>query len=118
MKELFGKHGSVVYVDYQRGDVSAHVRMETKEETTDKQEDTKDTHVKERMTKSVGIVNEQSIEPTNVGHHRRDELTKSTPRNNGMKAISGTTPPTMKDTMATVDSGTTIPTIGVGNNQP
>lgn len=34
MKELFGKHGSVVYVDFQRGDVSAHVRMETKEETT------------------------------------------------------------------------------------
>ena len=23
MKELFGKHGSVVYVDFQRGDVSA-----------------------------------------------------------------------------------------------
>jgi lupus La protein len=34
MKELFGKYGSVTYVDFQRGDVSGFVRMETKDGTT------------------------------------------------------------------------------------
>ena len=33
MKELFGKYGTVIYVDFQRGDVSGYVRMETKDGT-------------------------------------------------------------------------------------
>ena len=54
----------------------------------------------------------------NAGHHHsNDESTKSTLMNNGMKTTNGTTPPTMMDTMATMDGGMTTPTTGVGNNR-
>ena len=88
----------------------------TKEETKGTKEDIKDTKVKDIKNKNATTVDDQDTLQANVGHHHSDELTKSTPTNNGTKMTNGMAPPTMKAIMATMDGGTTTPTTGVGNN--